>query len=178
MPLADLQRALASLYTDECARERLRSDPVAFARAYALAPFDVAALAAVGERRLHAYVDSLDRKRASACARNLPLSARVCGPLFRVAFLRYARTAKLREGRHRYRDDARRFAAHLARDTRLSGPARALVAFESSAETGISAYPYFVPGLASAAASGAPIDDASPRRTVVIRILGRFRFVV
>jgi hypothetical protein len=173
-----MQRALASLYTDESARERLRSDPAGFARTHSLAPFDVAALAAVGERRLHAYVDSLDRKRANACAQTLPLSARVLGPLFRVAFLRYARVTKLGEGRHRYRDDARRFAASLARDARLSGPARALLAFEASAETGLSSYPFFVPELARAAATGAPIDDAPRRRTFVLRLWGRLRFVV
>jgi hypothetical protein len=173
-----LQRALASLYTDASARERLRSDPAGFARTHALAAFDAAALAAVGERRLHAYVDSLDRKRANACARSLPLSVRVLGPVFRVAFLRYARTTKLGEGRRRYRDDARRFAASLARDARLSGPARALVAFEASPETGLSSYDFFVPELVRAAASGAPIDAMPRRRTIVLRFGSRFRFVV
>jgi hypothetical protein len=92
--------------------------------------------------------------------------------------LRYARVTKLGEGPHRYRDDARRFAASLARDARFSGPARALVAFEASAENGLSSYSFFVPDLARAAASGAPIDEIPPRRTIVLRLFGRVRFVV
>lgn len=113
MPLAELQRALAHLYTRENARERFRADPVGFARTFALQPAELAQLASIGETRLHAYVDSLDRKRANEAARLLPLWARALGTQFRAEFFRYARRVPLGRGPHRYRDDARRFARYL-----------------------------------------------------------------
>ena len=113
MPLAEVQRALAHLYTDENARARLRFDPADFARRFALGPADLAQISPIPAARFHAYADSLDRKRANECMRMLPLSARVAGPGFRADFLRYARTAPLGEGPWRYRDDAAAFAAWL-----------------------------------------------------------------
>lgn len=167
MPLAALQRALAHLYTDEGARERLRRDPGAFARSLALGPADLASVTSIGETRLHAYADSLDRKRANECARALPLSARALGPRFRAEFLRFARRVPLGAGPRRYRDDAVAFAANL---TRHCGPAeRALLAFEARSGPGIGFYRYCVPELARAAARGARIEDAEPRLTLVLR---------
>ena len=94
-------------------RERLGADLPGFARTFALQPAELAQLASIGETRLHAYVDSLDRKRANEAARLLPLWARALGTQFRAEFFRYARRVPLGRGRHRYRDDARRFARYL-----------------------------------------------------------------
>ena len=113
MPLAALQRALAQLYTRQDARDRFCADPAGFARDFALRPAEAAQLASIGETRLHAYVDSLYRKRANEAARLLPLVAQALGPRFRAEFFRYARRVPLGRGPRRYRDDARRFARHL-----------------------------------------------------------------
>jgi hypothetical protein len=177
VPLAELQRALATVATDEVSRERLRSDPSRFARDFALASNDLAAVVAFGERGLHAYVDSLARKRASACAHALPLTARALGSRFRSAFLRYARTHRLGEGRNRYREDARAFARLLARDAGLSGPMRALVSYESSFGPCIRSYAYFVPDLVRSVRAGASID-AAKRRTTIVFALSRGRRIV
>jgi hypothetical protein len=114
VPLADLQRALAQLYTREDARAFFRTDPAAFAWSFTLDAADREQLARVGETRLHAYVDSLDRKRANAAARLLPRASSALGPAFRRAFLRFARGTPLPGGRNRYRADARAFLRHVA----------------------------------------------------------------
>jgi hypothetical protein len=122
--LADLQRALATLYTDEASRERFRRDPRAFANRFGLSDAEFGQIRAIGEARIHAYADTLDRKRAAEAARLLPLSARLRGPEFRAAFLAHARVTRLGTGPGRYRDDALAFARRP--------PVHPLTAFEAA----------------------------------------------
>lgn len=172
MPLAQLQRALAHLYTDQTTRDLFGSDPAAFATAFGLDPVELAQVASMGGASLRAYTDSLDRKRANACAGLLPLSARGIGPRFRAEFVRFARGAPLGDGPHRYRDDASAFAAHIRRSRDSSGigaAQRALLAYESRRSAGIAFYRYFVPDLARSVLRGDAIAAAPPRWTVVLR---------
>jgi hypothetical protein len=181
MPLAEVQRALAHLYTDENARARLRSDPADFARRFALGPADLAQISPVPAARFHAYADSLDRKRANECVRMLPVSARAAGPRFRADFLRYARSTALGNGVWRYRDDAVRFAAWLSRGSGrsgLGGAARALLGYESSFGPGVACYRYFVPDVIRAVTQGEALDGLAPHWTLEIRLWPGRRFVL
>jgi len=125
MALAEFQRALATLATDQAAREWFRRTPREFADAFALGDVEYARLCEVGATRLQAYADSLAGKRANEAARMLPLAARALGADFRAAFLRHARRTQLGAGPERYREDAAAFA-------RTPG-AHPLVAFEAAA---------------------------------------------
>lgn len=185
MPLAELQTALAHLYTREDARASLETNPAAFAERFGLGPSDRERLAAIGQTRLHAYADSLDRKRASEAARLLPLSARALGGAFRQNALRYARRFPLADRPSRYRVDAVAFARHLIR-TKASviGAARTtLLAFEADSLSASShvfsarlgSYGYDPFQLAHALARGDAVEACAPSRTVVA-FAGPFRF--
>jgi hypothetical protein len=185
VPLAELQNALAQLYTREDARASFAADPAAFAERFGLGPSDRARLAAIGQTRLHAYADSLDRKRASEAARLLPLSARALSGAFRQAALRYARRVPLADGRSRYCTDAIAFARHVIRSNGAAiGAARcSLLAFEADSLAATSrvpglrlaAYPYDPFELARALARGDALEACAPARTAVA-FAGPFRF--
>jgi len=110
LALAEVQRALATLATNEVTRDRLRDEPESFARDFGLAPGELAQVRAIGEPRMLAYVDSLQRKRLAEAVRLLPLSARADGPAFRGTFLRHARRVPLAAGKARYVRDVLAFA--------------------------------------------------------------------
>jgi hypothetical protein len=175
MALAEVQRALAHLYTSEPERERLRDDPQRFARLHALSARELAQLRAIGDVRLGAYADALDRKRANECARILPLSAAAGGPHFRREFLRFARRVPLGAGPFRYRRDAAAFSNFVLRSggAGFSPPARALLRFEAAGARPLAWYGYDVMQLARAVALGRPIDAAEHRPTLVARAFGR-----
>jgi len=169
MPLAEVQRALANLYTDEKSRDRLRIDPVAFASAFGLGPAELAQVSSMSGARLRAYTDSLDRKRVKACAAMLPLFARCLGPRFRAEFVRFARRVPLGEGPQRYRADALAFAAHVRRlrsNGTIGAPERALLAFELQ-RGAIAFYRYDVIELSGRVARGMTIADTAARATLV-----------
>jgi hypothetical protein len=162
MPLAQLQTALAHTLRSDDVYDTLRRDPQAFARTFDLSPVELAWVASIGERRLRAYTDSLDRKRASECARLLPLSARYLGPRFRRECLRFARRVPLGEGPKRYRTDAVAFARSLLRlrgNDALDDRARALLAYEASPATHVGLYAYAVP-------------ETTRRWTLIVRCAG------
>jgi hypothetical protein len=163
MPLAEIQRALARTFTNDHVCDMLREDPVRFARTFDLSPVELEWIASIGEGRVRGYTDSLDRKRASECARLLPASARYLGPRFRRECLHFARRVALGEGPERYREDAVAFARRLLRlrgEDALDGQVRALLAYESSPRTHIGFYAYRVPEL-------------TRRWTLVLRFGGR-----
>jgi len=163
MPLAEIQRALARTFTNDRVCDMLREDPARFARTFDLSPVELEWIASIGEGRVRGYTDSLDRKRASECARLLPASARYLGPRFRRECLHFARRVALGEGPERYREDSVALARRLLRlrgDDALDGRARALLRYESSSSNHIGVYAYAVPEL-------------TRRRTLVLRIGGR-----
>jgi len=69
MALADVQRGLARAFVDASARALLRSDPSAFGRAFGLNGADLAALTAIPDERIDAFVASLERKARPETAR-------------------------------------------------------------------------------------------------------------
>jgi hypothetical protein len=184
MPLAELQQALAHLYTREDARRAFASDFAAFAERFGLKAADRERLAAVAGVRLHAYVDSLDRKRANEAARMLPLSARALGPAFRSNVLRYARRRQLRDCDDRYRTDAIAFARSLDRQllAAIGEPCAALLRFEADGLAAsrrfpavrLAVYRYDPFEVARVVARGDSPDICAPARTVVA-FLGSFR---
>jgi hypothetical protein len=185
VPLAELQNALAHLYTREDARASFDADPAAFAEHFGLGPSDRERLCAIGQTRLHAYADSLDRKRASEAARLLPLSARALGGAFRQNALRHARRVPLPDRRSRYRADAIAFARHLIRSngSALGAARSALLAFEADSLSAsshvfgakLTAYGYDPFELAHALARGDSVEVCAPSRTIVA-FAGPFRF--
>jgi hypothetical protein len=188
LALAEVQRALATLATDEATRDRLRYEPEAFARAFALVPEELAQVRAIGEARVLAYVDSLQRKRLAEVVRLLPLSARADGSTLRRAFLHHARRVPLGAGKARYVRDVLTFARHvtpslstgdvtLSRSKGSETPAfRELLDYESASLRAASATAFFrlrmyafpVHRVARAVARGESWKGFGRRRTVVI----------
>ncbi len=180
MALAQIQRALATLATSDAARERLRDDPGTFARDFALAPVELAQLRSIGESRVLAYVDSLQRKRVAEAVRLLPLSARAGGPALRRAFGRHARRVPLGAGKARYLRDVLAFARHahvaLSPSKGVTPELAGLLDYEATglraayapAFFRIRAYAFPVRRVAHALARGEPWDGFGRRRTVVV----------
>ncbi len=176
MALAEVQRALAALATNEAARDRLRVEPEAFARDFALAPGELAQVRTIGEARVLAYVDSLQRKRVAEAVRLLPLSARADGAELRRAFGRHARRVPLGSGKLRYVRDVLTFAGEAARDPGEPRALRELLDYEATwlraasatAFIRLRAYAFPVPGVARALKRGEPWEGVGRRRTVVI----------
>jgi len=181
LALAEVQRALATLATNEVTRDRLRDEPEAFARDFALAPEELAQVRAIGESRVLAYVDSLQRKRVAEAVRLLPLCARADGPALRRAFARHARRVPLGAGKARYVRDVLTFARHADVTLSLSKgsatPAlRELLDYEAGWLRANSATPFVrlrafafpVHRMARAVARGEPWNGFERRRTVVI----------
>jgi hypothetical protein len=164
------------LYTNEAARARLREDPAAFAREFRLTDPELAQLRAIGDARLHAYVDSLDRKRFAEAARLLPGSARARGPAFRRAFVAHARRVPLGGGPERYLRDVLRFASGAAHDPNAAPHLRELLDYEATELRAASApafarirrYAYPVARLAREIDAGRSADGIARRPTVVV----------
>jgi hypothetical protein len=130
MPLADVQRAAAALYTLPAARARLREHPQEFASKLKLTPQELAAFQTIDPARLDSYARSLVRKRVAESRRLLPFTARVLGRRFAGAFEAYALKHPLPD-HPRYANDALAFTRFLL-DEGLEGPREALVRFESA----------------------------------------------
>jgi len=173
--LAQLQFALARLATSDAARAAFDRDPNLFMREFELGAADRARLARVAGARLHAYADSLDRKRANEAARLLPLAAAALGPAFRAAFMRHARRTVLPQTADRYRADAIAFARTVSRGPDAARPTVALLAFEAGALAAASGVPrprlaryrYDPADLARRLAVAEHLDGAEPRPTIV-----------
>jgi hypothetical protein len=176
MALAQAQRALATLCTDEAARVRLRDDPAAFAREFSLDAGGLAQVQALGDAQLHAYVASLERKRAAEAVRLLPVSARTGGPELRRAFAAHARRVPLGGEPDRYVRDVIRFAEQAVRDMRDAPRLRDLLDYEATwlhassaaAFARVRCYAFPVARLAREVAAGAPAAAVARRPTLVV----------
>jgi hypothetical protein len=121
MALAEVQRALARLYTDTAVRERFLADPARVGAALGLSADEAALLARLPAAQLRYFADSLRRKRLGEVAKRLPLTHQALGARFAARFWQYADTF-LPHGPHKHRQDAVAFAAFLARTAALDPP--------------------------------------------------------
>jgi hypothetical protein len=120
MGLAQVQMALARLYTDAAWRADFLADPEEAAAGLGLGAADVRQLAQLAPGQVQLVAGSLRRKRLNEVAKLLPLSHRALGPRFAALFWRHADTY-LPRGTKRHRDDALAFAAFAARTARAEG---------------------------------------------------------
>jgi hypothetical protein len=82
MPLAEIQTALARLFTDADARESFGREPGAAGRALGLDDSDARALASLAPHALEDFAASLNAKRALDARKLLALTAQAFGPAF------------------------------------------------------------------------------------------------
>ena len=82
MALAQVQAALARLYTDEAERAAFLADPQGAACALGLEADDAATLAAIAPQTLRRFADSLKAKSLLDARKMTPLTARALGDDF------------------------------------------------------------------------------------------------
>lgn len=112
MGLAQVQQALARLYTEASLREQFFAEAEACGAALGLSPVEVAQIVeATGQ--IQFFAESLQRKRLNEVNRLLPLTRRALGRAFGTLFLRYAATFTPR-GVRKHQADAIHFADCLA----------------------------------------------------------------
>lgn len=112
MGLAELQAALARLYTNTELRERFFADPLAVARELGFAEEEAEQLIAISPQRVETFARALHTKRLTQVSKLLPLTNRVLGQRFSSAFRQYA-DARVPSGTKKHLGDAYEFAAHL-----------------------------------------------------------------
>ena len=120
MGLAQVQAALARLYTDAAWRADFLADPEGAGAGLGLQAAEARQLAQLAPGQVQLVAGSLRRKRLNEVAKLLPLSHRVLGPGFAALFWRHA-DAYLPRGTKRHRDDALAFAAFVGRTARAEG---------------------------------------------------------
>jgi hypothetical protein len=120
MGLAQVQAALARLYTDAAWRADFLADPEGAGAGLGLDAAEVRQLAQLGPGQVQLVAGSLRRKRLNEVVKLLPLSHRALGPRFAALFWQHA-DAYLPRGTKRHRDDALAFAAFVARAARVEG---------------------------------------------------------
>jgi hypothetical protein len=184
MGLAEIQRALARLYTDATLRERYFADPAALGETLGLDVDDARQLARLSSRDLTIFADSLRRKRLGEVWHLLPLTRRALGPRMATWFWQFTDTYVPR-GIHKHQDDAlafSRFLEHAARRGELEPEwAADLARFEAARLRTLGAnggwtmrrFRYPVADLAKSLARDAPPPVVSPRPNLAIWI--RFR---
>jgi hypothetical protein len=127
MALAEVQGALARLYTDAALPARYFADPVAVAPELGLSPEEARQLGALSAHRVEFFADTLRRKRLGEVRALLPRTHRLLGRAFVALFWQFAPTYVPR-GIHKHRDDALAFVRFLEQAARADGvtPAWAL----------------------------------------------------
>jgi hypothetical protein len=114
MGLAELQHALARLYTNTALRERFFADPVGVARELGFADEEARQLVAISPQRVETFARALHTKRLLQVSKLLPLTNRVLGQRFAAAFRVFADTS-VPTGTKKHLGDASAFAAHVER---------------------------------------------------------------
>ena len=114
MGLAEVQRLMARVYTDQAAREQFFRDSDALAREYGLAPEERRQIEQVSACQLRFAAEALRHKRLNSVAKLLPVSRQALGQHFEQLFLRHA-DAFAPSGIRRHREDALAFAAFVER---------------------------------------------------------------
>jgi len=111
MGLAEVQAALARLFTDEGLRDRFFADPIAVGRSLGLDQAEAVGLSALSARHVEDFAATLRHKRVDDARKVLPLTARSLGGDFGRHLLA-AIEGPTPPGRHV--DDARALVARLA----------------------------------------------------------------
>jgi hypothetical protein len=119
MSLREMQSALAAVFTESDARERLATNANTFARKYGLDARDLQQLNALSTAAIATYVETLVRKRRGEAARYLPRTQRELGRGFVQAFDTWARSTTTPPGRHAALKDAVAFCRHARHDGTL-----------------------------------------------------------
>jgi len=184
MGLADVQTALAKLFTDENLRNRFFDDPLSVGRSLGLDDSEAAGLTGLSELHVTQFARSLRRKRVDDARKVLPLTSRALGDSFAPLLLGVLDGPLPRD---RHRDDARMLAMNLerlARNGTLDPPWAADLARYELTFTEIRKqrsviiarrFRFPVGLLADAINRGEPIPQARPGCTVGLwlRIPGR-----
>lgn len=114
MPLAEVQRVLARLYTDTALRAQFFADPERVGQEWGLNAEDRSLLTRLSAAQVAGFAASLHQKRWNEVVKLLPLSAQIGGRRLFQDFLRFADTSvPLGVGKHR--EDALAFAEALLR---------------------------------------------------------------
>lgn len=181
MALAEVQRALARLYTDEATRERFLADPAAAGEALGLSDVEAALLARLPADGLRYFAASLRRKRLGEVVKLLPLGHQALGPRFAALFWRYADTS-IPTGTAKHRQDALAFAAFVERAAHgealeppwaadlLRYEAAWLACGEAAGRALVRRFRYPPARLAHAVATGAPPPPPRPTLAVWARL--------
>lgn len=112
MGLAEAQRALARLYTDDGLRERFFGDPLKVGREMGLSAEEARELGRLSARKVNAFADSLRSKRFLEVSKLLPMTSRVIGGAFAESFKHHAQTYSP-TGIRKHLGDALAFASYL-----------------------------------------------------------------
>lgn len=111
MGLAQMQRALARLYTKGGLRDQFLADPPGVGATLGLTPAETAQIAEAA-RQVEFFAHSLHHKRLGEVSKLLPLTRRALGSAFAAHFLRFADTY-VPSGIKKHQADALAFVAHL-----------------------------------------------------------------
>jgi hypothetical protein len=183
MGLAEVQTALARLFTEPEMRSRFDSDPLSVAALLRLSREEACSLAKVSVQLLEHYATSLRRKRCNDAQKILPLTHRLLGREFAPLFMRYLEQASLPVGPVRAIHDALGFTAFLrgraAASTTEPPYVADLAAYEAARRVAATpgrhcfmrVFRYPVAQLAAASWKGAAVDAYTrPRRTFALWI--------
>jgi hypothetical protein len=171
MGLADVQAALARLFTDADLRNHFFNDPIATGRTLGLEEVEAASLASLARVDVDRFAATLRRKRVDDARKFLPVTAQALGPSF-APLLLASISDSLPSARHR--DDARALVAHLTRPE-VNPPwagdlARYELAFHEAhaLKFGLIVHRFRFPvgRLLAATHLGTSIDDIRPRATL------------
>jgi hypothetical protein len=111
--LANLQSALAELFTEPLARSAYERNRSGYTAKHGLTEREAAQLAALSAAAIAAYAGTLVRKRRSEAMRLLPRTRAALGAGFAAAFDAWAAGAPLPSGPRRHADDALAFCRHV-----------------------------------------------------------------
>nr|UXE45584.1 hypothetical protein Hi04_10k_c4998_00027 [uncultured bacterium] len=179
MALADVQSALARLFTDESLRARFFDDPTALGRSLGLDDREASDLAGLSRDHVSHFAATLRHKRVDDARRYLPLTAAALGDGF-APHLLAAIGGPSPPGRHR--DDARALVEDLAtvdEPAWAADLARYELTFREAMGRGfvvlVRRFRYPVGRLASAIRRGGVPPEIRPRPTIGVwlRIPGR-----
>ncbi|MBV9851453.1 MAG: hypothetical protein JO250_17430 [Armatimonadetes bacterium] len=112
MGLAEVQSALARLYTDVSLRERFLADPGVVGQELGLSDEEIAQITHLSAPQLRFFAASLVSKRRQEVEKLLPRTRRALGRQFGTCFARYA-VAPIPDGIHKHWKEALAFAAFL-----------------------------------------------------------------
>jgi len=119
MGLAELQQAMAKLWTDAELRKKFIANPESSAHSLGLSSLESQRLASISAEQIESFAQSLRQKRLSSVRSLLPRTCHALGDSFSELFLIHTERFQPR-GCHKHRDDALEFAKFLYRNQRTA----------------------------------------------------------